>query len=143
MKHNVNNYEDTSCLERKTNPQDKKKASMVITNSPQTVSETLHMDIVGPLSVTENRNRYLLTFQDSFFKYPEAVPIPDQTAETVTKHFVTEIVCKHGTPKSFLSDRGSQFMSELFTEVCKLLKINKIRTTVFHPQTNGQVDGQS
>lgn len=142
MKQDVNRYIETctSCNERKTNPKDKLKAPMVVTNTPSKVFDTLHVDIVGPLTVTDNKNKYLLTFQDSFSKYPEAIPIPDQTAETIAKYFVKEIICKHGTPRTLISDQGSNFMSDLFKECCKLLKIEKLRTTAFHPQSNGQVE---
>jgi hypothetical protein len=36
-----------------------------------------------------------------------------------------------------LTDQGSNFMSEVFTKVCKLLKIKKIKCTAYHPQSNG------
>ena len=36
----------------------------------------------------------------------------------------------------FLTDRGTQFEGFLFTEVCKVAKITKLRTTSYHPQCN-------
>ena len=36
-----------------------------------------------------------------------------------------------------MTDQGSNFLCELFTNVCKLLKIKKLKSTAFHPQTNG------
>lgn len=142
IKEDVNNYVDTckSCNERNPHPKDKLKVPMVITNTLQAAFDTVHIDVVGPLHVIDDNYRYLLTFQDAFTKYPEAIPIPDQTAETIAKHFAREIICKHGMPKSLISDQGANFMSELFTEVCKPLKIQKLRTTAFHPRTNGQVE---
>lgn len=98
------------------------------------------MDIVGPLPTTNRGNKYLLTFQDAFSKYPEAIPIKDQTSKTIARKFTTEIICKHGTPKVLVTDQGKNFMSDLFTEVCKLLNIKKLNTTAFHPQANGQVE---
>ena len=45
-----------------------------------------------------------------------------------------------GVPKELLSDQGSNFMSDLIKQVCKLLKINKLCTTPYHPEANGLVE---
>jgi len=142
LKKDVIDYINTckSCNERKTLPKDSLRAPMEITSTPSKVFEIVHMDIVGPLPITDRRNKYLLTFQDAFSKYPEAIPIPDQTARTVAEKFVTEIICKHGTPKKLITDQGSNFLSELFIEICKLLHISKLNTSAYHPQTNGVVE---
>ena len=50
------------------------------------------MDIVGPLTVTTEGHKYILTFQDELFKYTIAIPISRQGAETITRVFVEEIV---------------------------------------------------
>jgi transposase-like protein len=54
------------------------------------------------------------------------VPIKQQDAVTVAKAFVEEILLKFGIPQAVLTDQGSNFMSEVFANVCKLLKIKKI-----------------
>ena len=61
----------------------------------------------------------------------------DQTAFTIANLFVEEIVGCHGIPSQLLSDHGAAFLSYLMTEICKLLGMNKINTTAYHPQTNG------
>ena len=101
--------------------------------------ELVSMDLVGPLPKTVNGNVYLLTFMDAFTKYSEAIPIPDQTAETVAREFVTHIVARHGTPKRLLTDQGRNFVSKLFKETCKLLQIKKIQTSPYNPMCNGLV----
>ena len=53
---------------------------------------------------------------------------------------MTEIFCRHGAPELLLSDRGANFLSDLFTEVCKLLNISNVNTSGFHPQTDGLVE---
>jgi transposase InsO family protein len=45
-----------------------------------------------------------------------------------------------GVPKELLTDQGSNFMSDLIKQVCKLLKINKLCTTPYHPEANGLVE---
>ena len=39
-----------------------------------------------------------------------------------------------------LSERGANFLSELVLEVCELLRIKKVNTSGYHPQTNGMIE---
>jgi len=57
-----------------------------------------------------------------------------------SKEFVTKIVLKHGIPEKILTDQGTNFLSEIFKNMCKLLKINKIQTTAYHPESNGALE---
>ena len=82
-------------------------------------------------------NQYAIVFTDYLTKWPEVFATRDQTAFTIAKLFVEEIVCRHGVPSQLLSDRGAAFLSYLMTEICKLLGTNKINTTAYHPHTNG------
>jgi len=61
-------------------------------------------------------------------------------ATTVAKALVEEIVLKFGIPQAVLMDQGSNFISEVFVNVCKLLKIKKIKCTVFNPQSNSALE---
>lgn len=120
--------------------QNKTKMPLQITTTPDVVWEKCCLDIVGPLTPTLDGNKYLLTFQDELSKYTLAVPIQQQEAETVAKIFVEEIVLKFGIPQTILTDQGSNFLSELFNNICKLLKIKKLKTTAYHPQSNGALE---
>jgi IS30 family transposase len=92
------------------------------------------------LNQTADGNKYVLTFQDELSKVTLAIPIIQQDAMTVARSFVEEIILKFGIPQSILTDQGSNFMSEVFGNVCKLLKIKKIKCTAYHPQTNGALE---
>uniref|UniRef100_A0A9J7YCJ2 Gypsy retrotransposon integrase-like protein 1 n=1 Tax=Cyprinus carpio carpio TaxID=630221 RepID=A0A9J7YCJ2_CYPCA len=48
--------------------------------------------------------------------------------------------CRVGIPSQILTDQGTPFMSRMMAEVCNLLKIRQLRTTVYHPQTDGLVE---
>jgi hypothetical protein len=43
-----------------------------------------------------------------------------------------------GIPSSIVSDRGGQFVSEFWTEFCRILGIQRKLSTAYHPQTDGQ-----
>jgi len=116
------------------------KAPMEITTTAKQPFERCALDIVGPLTETTLGNKYILTFQDDLSKYLVAVPIPQQDAETVAKAFVLNIVLKFGAPGQILTDQGSNFLSDLFKNVCRLLRIKKVQTTAFRPESNGSLE---
>lgn len=101
--------------------------------------EHIHMDIVGPLPVSKDC-AYLLTIVDRFTRWPEAYPIRETSAQTIAQHFVSQYVSRFGVPLTLTTDQGSQFESRLFAEVNKLLGVNRIHTTAYHPQANGMVE---
>ncbi|KAJ8944277.1 hypothetical protein NQ318_009654 [Aromia moschata] len=75
-----------------------------------------------------------------FSKWPEAVPLPNQEAETVAEAFIENVIARHGVPLELHSDQGRNFELELWQEVIKILGIKKTRSTALHPQSNGMVE---
>jgi len=53
-------------------------------------------------------------------KFSKAIPIPNQEANTISKEFVTKIILEHGIPEKILTDQGTNFLSEIFKNTCKL-----------------------
>ena len=102
--------------------------------------ERLAMDILGPLPLTPRGNKFVLVVTDYFTKWTESYAIPNQEATTVAEKLVSEFVCRFGVPREIHSDQGTNFESKVMTEVCKLLDIEKTRTTPLHPQSDGQVE---
>ena len=49
-------------------------------------------------------------------------------------------MCRHGVPEELLSDRGTNFLSDVILEMCSLLGIKKVNTSGYHPQTDGLVE---
>jgi hypothetical protein len=118
----------------------KLKAPMEITTTAKHPFEKCCLDIVGPLPETQGGNKYILTVQDDLSKFVTAVPIPRQDAKTIAKEFVANVILKMGTPTQVLTDQGANFLSEVFNDVCKLLKIKKLQTTAFRPESNGSLE---
>ena len=92
------------------------------------------------LSTTERGNRYVLVFQDFLTKWPMVYPMPDQKSLRIAKLLVNEVIPQFGVPESLLSDRGTNLLSHLMTDVCRLLGIKKLNTTSHHPQCDGMVE---
>jgi hypothetical protein len=102
--------------------------------------ERVALDILGPLPESQNGNKYILIIADYFTRWTEAYPMPNQEAQTVAKIFMQEFVCRFGVPRQVHSDQGRQFESGVFQELCRLLQIDKTRTTPYHPQSDGLVE---
>ena len=99
----------------------------------------VHIDIVGPLPYA-NGFRYLLACVDHFTRWPEAIPIVDIWAETVADAFFSGWIARYGTPATITTDRGAQFESKLWDNLCNQLGIIRNRTTSYHPQSNCMVE---
>src|SRR5215467_14505768 len=110
---------------------------------PIEVGEPFQMvgvDIVGPMKISKKGNRYILVVVDLFTKWAEAYPLNNIEAITITETLVSQFISRYGIPVSILADRGTQFESRIFAQVCELLQIEKKRTTPYHPQGNGVVE---
>jgi hypothetical protein len=83
-----------------------------------------------------NKNTYFIVFTDLFTKYAEIFVIAKMDAETIAEIYIKEIICRYGTLTKLLSDRGRNFIGDIFTRVCKCLGVNKLKTSSFYPQTN-------
>jgi cleavage and polyadenylation specificity factor subunit 1 len=99
----------------------------------------VHLDLVGPLPINKGQ-RYIMTAVDRYTRWPEAIPIPDATAETVADAFIAHWISRYGVPTSITTDRGAQFESHLWRRLMHLMGTTKIRTTSYHPQANGLVE---
>ena len=99
--------------------------------------QCMSVDIMGPLPKSNMGNKYIITFMDQFSRFIIAEATEDQTAETVARKMIERVVATFGAPESVLTDQGRQFEGTLFKELCKLLQTEKLRTSSYHPQTNG------
>ena len=99
--------------------------------------EKVSIDVLGPLPLSRRSNRFILVISDCFTKWTEAVALPDQEASTVAAAFVNTFVSRFGAPLLLLSDGGSNFESKLFKEMCSILQIEKVKTSVMRPQAYG------
>ena len=126
-----------TCNRHKTHKTNRAPMLPIYTGEP---FERVAMDIIGPLPRTKRENRYVLTVVDHFTKHAEAYALPDQEATTIARVFLNEFVARYGVPYVIHTDQGTNFESNLFKELCKMLGISKTRTSPYHPQCDGQVE---
>lgn len=116
------------------------KAPMVITSTSTRPFERLALDIVGPLpEASLQKFKYILTLQDDLTKFSCAYPMITCTTDEVARSLV-HFFSLFGFPKMLLTDQGTTFTSDLFKELTEILKIKKLFSTPYHPQTNGALE---
>ena len=118
----------------------KKRRSTLKQNVVDAPMECLAMDILGLLLLNPRGNKFILVVADYFTKWTESYPILNQEASTVAEKLVGEFICRFGVPREIHSDPGTNCESKVMSEVCKLLDIEKMRTTPQQPQSDGQVE---
>ena len=122
-------------------------APPVVPMKPLTCSrpgELLHVDFTSieetvPLK-EEPVIRNVLVLQDHFSKYVVAHVVKDQTARTAAETLRNGYFRLFGVPAYLVSDQGKAFTGHIITHLCDLYGVQKLRTSPYHAQTNGQVE---
>ena len=95
--------------------------------------------MVGPLKGGTHKQRYLLVMVDKFTKWIEAKPV--KTAESgPVIDFISGVVHRYGVPHSIITDNDTNFTADEVKLWCKNMGIKLDYASVYHPQTNGQVE---
>lgn len=95
------------------------------------------MDMIGPLPKTRWGHLYALVIVDYTTRYPDAFSLRAPTTSNIAEKLI-EFFSRVGFPHEILTDKGTPFVSRLMKEVCKTLSVKHIRTSVYHPHTDGR-----
>lgn len=139
MNQDIGNWTRT-CIPCQKSKIHRHTSSEVASFPPNSRFAHIHIDIVGPLCPASQGQRYLLTVIDRETRWPEAFPIEEITAVTIARTLYEGWIARYGCPSKLTSDQGRQFESNLFHALTKLMGIKKIRTTPYHPQSNGVIE---
>ena len=82
----------------------------------------------------------VLVLQDHFSKYVVAYVVKDQTARTAAETLRNGYFRLFGAPAYLVSDQGKAFTGHVIMHLCELYGVQKLRTSPYHAQTNGQVE---
>jgi hypothetical protein len=100
----------------------------------------VHIDTVGPLPASHGGCTHLLTMVDRSTRWAEAVPLVSISTASCAAAFINCWVSHFGVLAVLTSDRGVQFSSAVWGELCSTLGISHRLTTAYHPQANGLVE---
>ena len=123
------------CLRRKSQ-QDKAPLVNIETSQPL---ELIHLDYLK-IQPSKGNIENVLVITDHFTRYAQAFPSKTQTALTTAKLLWNNFILHYGFPDKIISDQERNFESELIGHLCQLAGVQKLRTSPYHPQTNGQCE---
>ena len=108
---------------------------------PEKPWRMISIDFVGPLPRTKDYYDYILVVVDKFSKMAHFIPTTSNvTAKQTAQLLIDHVVRLHGVPDAIISDRGTQFVAQLFQEVWSALGTDLRMSTSYHPQTDGQTE---
>ena len=97
------------------------------------------IDFMGPFQPSFG-NMYILVAVDYVSKWVEAIAYPRNDANTVVSFLQKNIWSRFGTPRTIISDGGSDFANKIFAKLMSRYGIKHIMSLSYHPQTNGQAE---
>ena len=106
--------------------------------------DLIHVDLLGlettmDTQVTPSVQK-ILVITNHFSCHVQAYKVADKRAITIAKCLCDEYFHHYGFPRRLMSDQGKEFCNDILKEMCYYLNIKKIRTTPYHPQSNGHVE---
>ncbi len=101
--------------------------------------EKLAINFVGPFETAAWDCIYALTLTDYYSKWPEVAFTASVETKQVTA-FLNSVFSRHGNPTSIVSDNGPQFTSPEFAAFLKVKDIKHMRTSEYHPASNGAIE---
>nr|GEX75355.1 reverse transcriptase domain-containing protein [Tanacetum cinerariifolium] len=84
-------------------------------------------------------NKYILVAIDYLSKWVKAKALPTNDARVVCK-FLKSLFARFGSPRDIISDHGTHFCNDQFAKVMLKYGVTHRLSTVYHPQTSGQVE---
>jgi len=102
--------------------------------------ERLHIDLTGPHPRSRRGSVFIVTCIDPFTKWAEAFPSPNKDASTMARIIVEQVICRFGTPLSIVTDCAKDLDGDLMREICRLLDVDKLRSTAYKASTNAAAE---
>ena len=142
MNKEISNY-IKSCIRCNQNNAIRRKAPGHLNpiEPPSGVWQLLSMDFHGPIIPTSQRgSTFIISITDVFSKFVIAKAVRDCTTNTAARLLQEEVICKYGTLKYILTDKGTHFTSTMMEQLIQRLGTTHLYSTPYHPQTNGQIE---
>ena len=106
--------------------------------------ELVHIDYVRmEVTVATDKKpivRNVLVVMDHFTHYVQAFVTKNHMARTTARVLYNYYFSVFGFPQHLMSDQGTEFCGKVIAAMCSLLGMEKIRTSPYHPQTNGSAE---
>ena len=107
---------------------------------PEIPWEDISMDFVVGLPQCEGFDAVWVVV-DRLSKMQHFIPCHTMIdAVELAKLFLREVVPLHGLPRTIVSNRGPQFASTFWRQICSRLGVDQPMSTAFHLQMDGQTE---
>jgi len=107
---------------------------------PERAWQDLSMDFITHLPESDGCDAILVVV-DRLTKMKHVIACQGTCdAEEVARLFTKHVWKLHGLPKTIVSDRGPQFVSEFWSHLTRRLGIQSLLSTAYHPETDGQTE---
>ena len=103
---------------------------------PRRPFEAISSDLLGPLPITEDENRYVIVVKDFTTRYCVILPLKDKETESILNALRT-VIAHYGPSKILLTDNAKEYTSEKMTQFCRFFNIQKVQITPFHSSSQG------
>ena len=121
------------CIKAKANPKQVPIGKYPIPTVPFT---TIGSDILGPLRITAEGNKYVLVFRDYTTRYSIFEALPNKDTESIIKA-LRKVISNFGSAGTLLTDNAAEYKSEKLNNFCAFYNIRKIEYANYHPSSGG------
>ena len=106
---------------------------------PERIWSELSIDFITGLAPSKDCTS-IMVVTNRLSKSIIAMPMKETRIIDVAQTLLEHVFQHHGLPTTIVSNRSTQFVSMLWTEVCRLVKITRRLSTAFHPETDGATE---
>jgi hypothetical protein len=103
--------------------------------------EQVTVDFITHLPVSNGFDSIMVVVNHGLLKGVVYVPCTAKIdAIGTAQKFIDHVWKRYGLPSIIISDRGPQFASKVFQELCNALQIKHRMSTAYHPQTDRETE---
>jgi transposase InsO family protein len=139
MKTDIEDYIHNQCQCLKQRSPERHQVAQLQTITSSAPMELVSIDFIH-LERSSGGYDYILTVVDHFTRFLQAYPCKDKSAKTAAGRLFNDYFPRFGWPQQILHDQGGEFENNLFHTLENLTGTTRIRTTPYHPQSNGQCE---
>jgi Reverse transcriptase (RNA-dependent DNA polymerase)/RNase H-like domain found in reverse transcriptase/Retroviral aspartyl protease/Integrase core domain/Integrase zinc binding domain len=127
-------------VSQRSRPGQERESPQTLASDSMQLFDRWAIDLIGPLTETHGKNRWIVTAIEYMTGWPVAKALPDARAETIARFLHDDIAMVYGPFKELLSDNGKNLVGQVLRSYTTLLGARHRVTTPYHPRTNGKVE---
>lgn len=140
MSRDISIYINNCHICKLTKPNRRTREELELTETPRKPFDLVQIDTIGPMTKSNNGNQYAITIIDELSKWLVILPIANKSAKETAKAIFENFILVYGPMKEIKTDMGREYRNQLLSELCELLKVNKLMSTAHHHETVGAIE---